>query len=189
MDKVIENANSSKQAEEWKPIPEYAGKYEISNWGRVKSFKLDSNGKILTPCNSGRGYYYVELWKYGKRKRCKIHRLVATAFIPNPNNLPEVNHKDENKRNNYLGNLEWCSQAYNLAYGTRVERISIPVVQLDKKGNFVSEFESLTEASKITDIAISSICNCCQHKKSFKSAGGFIFLYKDEYTARTQQDQ
>lgn len=187
MNTVEKNTNSIKQPEEWKQVPGYDGNYEVSNWGRVKSYQLDSNGRILVPCKSGRGYYYVELCKDGKRKRCKIHRLVAMTFIPNPGNLPEVNHKDENKRNNYLGNLEWCSQAYNLAYGTRVERISIPVVQLDNNGNFVAEYKSIIEASRLTGIATSSICYCCKHKDGYKSAKGFIWMYKDKYLQNQTQ--
>ena len=192
MDNVIEN--SVKLPEEWKPIPGYEGKYEISNWGRVKSYKLDSNGKILAPARYRNGYYFVSLSKDGKRKNCTIHRIVATAFIPNPDNLPEVNHKDENKRNNYLGNLEWCDHSYNNSYGTKnqrtAEKLGKPVVQLDKQGNFITEHKSIREASRVTSIAPINICRCCKHKDGYKSRGGFIWIYKDEYTAtKTHQDQ
>ena len=191
MDNVIEH---TLKQEEWKPIPGYEGLYEVSNYGRVRSFKWSSNGKILSPCKDGSGYCFVNLCKDGKaKKHCTVHRLVAEAFIPNPNNLPLVNHMDECKKNNYFGNLEWCTHKYNLSYGTRMERVveklSIPVVQLDKKGNFISEFESLTEASKITDIVISSICCCCNHKPGYKLAGGFVWIYKDEYTASQIQQE
>ena len=193
MDNVIEH---TLKQEEWKPIPGYEGLYEVSNYGRVKSYQLDSNGKILSPGNTGKdgsGYCFVNLCKDGKVKPRIIHRLVAEAFIPNPNNFPQVNHMDECKENNYFGNLEWCSPAYNISYGTRTRRMaeknSKPVVQLDKKGNFISEFESLTEASKITDIVISSICCCCNHKPGYKLAGGFLWIYKDEYTASQIQQE
>ena len=190
MTKVIENTNSIKQPEEWKPIPGYDGKYEVSNWGRVKSYKYNSDGKILSPLQDGNGYFFIHLSKNGKAKMCTIHRLVAEAFISNPSNFPVVNHKDENKQNNYVENLEWCTPAYNLAYGTRLERISKPVVQLDKKGNFVAEYKSAQEAFRATGIAQSSICKCCQHKPGHYSAGGFIWIYKDEYlNTQTQQDQ
>lgn len=183
MDKVIENTNSMKQAEEWRPIPGYEGMYEVSNYGRVKSYKQQKE-RILSPCNR-RGYYYVELCKDGKEKRYHVHRLVTTAFIPNPNNLPEVNHKDEDKGNNHVTNLEWCDRSYNIVYGTRtqrmVEKLSIPVVALDKNGNLVSEFESIREASRVTGIAPINICRCCKHKDGYKSRGGFIWIYKDEY--------
>ena len=191
MDNVIEH---TLKQEEWKPIPGYEGLYEVSNYGRVKSYQLDSNGKILSPGKDGSGYCFVNLYKDGKaKKHCIIHRLVAEAFIPNPNNLPQVNHKDECKKNNYFENLEWCSSAYNNSYGTRTrriaEKISKPVVQLEKKGNFIAEFESLREASRRTGIASISICSCCKHKPGHKSAGGFIWIYKDEYTASQIQQE
>ena len=191
MNNVIEH---TLKQEEWKPIPGYEGLYDISNYGRVRSFKWSSNGKILSTGNNGSGYLFVILCKDGKaKKNCTVHRLVAEAFIPNPNNLPLVNHMDECKKNNYFGNLEWCTHKYNLSYGTRMERVveklSIPVVQLDKKGNFISEFESLREASRRTGIASTHICNCCNHKPGYKSAGGFLWIYKDEYlNTQTPQD-
>ena len=187
MIKVIENTNSMKQPEEWKPIPGYDGKYEVSSYGRVKSYKYNSDGRILSPGNNGSGYYFVYLCKDGKAKQRTIHRLVAEAFIPNPSNFLEINHKDEDKGNNHVTNLEWCSRGYNLAYGTRLERISKPVVQLDKNGNFLAEYSSTHEASRVTSIAQSNICKCCKHKPGHSSAGGFIFLYKDEYLQNQTQ--
>ena len=167
--------------EEWKSIPGYEGLYEVSSWGRVKSYKYNSDGRILKSGSNRFGYYYVVLCKDGKEKTCSIHRLVAEAFIPNQSNLSEVNHKDEDKGNNCVQNLEWCDHSYNNSYGTRNQRISKPVVQLDKRGNFIAEYSSIKEASRLTGIASSSICYCCKHKYGFKSAGGFIFRYKDEY--------
>ena len=192
MDNVIEH---TLKQEEWKPIPGYEGLYEVSNYGRVRSFKWSSNGKILSPIKCGNGYLFVILYKDGKaKKHCTIHRLVAEAFIPNPSNFPQVNHMDECKKNNYFENLEWCSSAYNNSYGTRTRRMaeknSKPVVQLDKKGNFISEFESLREASRRTGIADENICRCCNHKPGRYSAGGFIWIYKDEYlNTQTQQEK
>ena len=188
MDKVIENTNSIKQPEEWKPIQGYEGLYEVSTWGRVKSHKWQKE-RILVPRQNSNGYYYVTLCKDGKIKTYQIHRLVTKEFIPNPSNLPEVNHKDEHKENNCVSNLEWCSRKYNNSYGTRLERISKRVVQLDKKGNLVDEYESIAETSRLTGISSINICYCCKHKKGYKSRGGFVFLYKDEYTAsQTHQD-
>ena len=191
MTKVIENTNSMKQPEDWKPIPGYEGLYEVSNWGRVRSFKWNSDGRILSPGKNNMGYYFVYLCKDGKAKGHTIHRLVAQAFIQNPSNFPVVNHKDECKENNCVDNLEWCTQKYNISYGTGLQRmaekISKPVVQLDKNGNFVAEYKSTQEASRVTGINHGNICCCCNHK-SYKSAGGFIWIYKDEYAA-TQHDQ
>lgn len=101
--------------EEWKDIIGFEGFYQVSNFGKVRNCVT---GKILKPGLQGKGYYSVTL----KRKGYKVHRLVAIAFIPNPNNLPIVNHKDENKLNNNADNLEWCDNRYNCNYGTGVER-------------------------------------------------------------------
>ena len=107
--------------EEWKDITGYEGLYLVSNLGNIKSVKT---GKLKSKCDNGRGYQVVNLYKNGKQKMHTVHRLVATAFIENPENLPEVNHKDENKKNNSIENLEWCTTEYNQKYGTRLQRLS-----------------------------------------------------------------
>ena len=101
--------------EEWKDIKGYEGLYQISNKGRVKS--LYNKSKILRP-GKRKGYFFVWLYKNKKRKQYSIHRLVAEHFLLNPDNLPVVNHKDENKLNNNVENLEWCTVEYNNNYGT-----------------------------------------------------------------------
>lgn len=117
--------------EEWREIEGYEGLYQVSNLGRVKSLfrvVIRSNGKPNTvnekilKYGMNRGYCAVVLCKNGKRKMYKVHRLVAMAFLSNPHNLPEVNHKDENKKNNCVDNLEWCTPKYNTNYGTCIER-------------------------------------------------------------------
>lgn len=110
----------------WKDIKGYEGKYQISNLGRVKSLlewcgnihkgKWINNSKIITPTGNGYGYLIIGLRRNQKKKNYYIHRLVAEAFIPNPNNLPVVNHKDYNKENNKVDNLEWCSQKDNIKH-------------------------------------------------------------------------
>ena len=113
--------------EEWRDIKGYEGKYQVSNLGRVKSLKDSKENyreKILSNSTDKRGYSNVNLYKNGKRNYFKVHRLVAEAFIPNPNNYPQVNHKDENKTNNCVSNLEWCTHEYNINYGTRNKRVS-----------------------------------------------------------------
>ena len=103
----------------FKPIPNYEGIYWITKNGDV----INANGKILKPYDNGYGYLMVDLKSNGIRKHARIHRLVAEAFIPNPNNLPEVNHKDEDSHNNFFSNLEWCTSSYNKTYGTgRIRR-------------------------------------------------------------------
>lgn len=124
------------KGEIWKDIEEYEGKYQVSNMGRVKSLertvRCGLNGgcyrtipeRIIKPIKDNYGYLVVNLWEDGKKKTCKVHRLVATAFLPNPENLPCINHRDENKRNNLAQNLEWCDVKYNNNYGTKNQRAS-----------------------------------------------------------------
>lgn len=99
----------------WKTIEEYPN-YSISSLGRVKRTKPNGCNIILRPIDDGKGYKRIHLFKDGKSKLCLIHRLVAQAFIPNPNNLPYINHKDENSSNNRVDNLEWCTAQYNSEY-------------------------------------------------------------------------
>lgn len=107
--------------EKWKPIQNYEGLYLISNLGNVYSIKKK---RIIRKLCTSAGYYQAELWKDGVPKWFLISRLVANEFIPNPNNLPYVNHKDENPLNNAAINLEWCDHKYNLNYGTTGIRMS-----------------------------------------------------------------
>lgn len=115
--------------EVWKDIPMYAGIYEVSTLGRVRS---KVTGKVSIPIKTESGYLKVAIYLNGRMKSERIHRLVATTFIPNPKNYPQVNHIDEDKTNNRVDNLEWCDSQYNINYGTRTQRakkaISIAVV-------------------------------------------------------------
>lgn len=131
-----------KYFEEWKPVEEFEGLYEVSNFGRVRSLNHKranrysyyiQKGRILkSGLNKKTGYWTVVLSKNGKYFTKRVHQLVAKAFIPNPNNYPCVNHKDENKNNNKFDNLEWCTYKYNNNFGSRNKRISI---SLSKKCN------------------------------------------------------
>lgn len=105
----------------WKEIEGYAGLYEVSNWGNIRSLKF---GRKLNPAVNSSGYKLISLSKEGKSKSFSVHRLVAEAFIPNSNNYPCINHKDENKTNNHVGNLEWCTQKYNCNYGNYNKKLS-----------------------------------------------------------------
>lgn len=109
----------------WKDINGYEGLYQVSNLGRIKSLpKFHQGERILKERIDRYGYLYIGFFKNKVKKYYKIHRLVAEAFIPNPKELPCVNHKDENKTNNNVENLEWCSVAYNNSYATRLERVA-----------------------------------------------------------------
>ena len=165
--------------EEWRDIKGYESLYQVSNLGRIKSLKNNRDNyreKILKVVQRGKhGYLGIGLHKNGKSKSFYIHRLVAEAFIPNPNNYKEVNHKDENKQNNRVENLEWCTREYNNRYGTRNQRQSEShkgVVSNKRKVQCVTTgkiFNTIKEASKYYFISIPSITMCCRGKT--KSAG------------------
>ena len=160
--------------EEWRDIEGFEGKYMASNTGKVKSLNYNKTGKekIMKPQDNGDGYLFVQLCKDGKVKTCRINRLVAQAFLPNPNNLPEVNHKDENPKNNNVENLEWCSRQYNVDYS-----LSKAVIGIDKVSGLILEFPSVREAERQTDIASSNICACL--KGRLKSTGGYYWHYAE----------
>ena len=120
-----------------KDIENYEGLYAITPEGEVWSYKRK---KFLVPYTCGDKYLIVALCKYGVRKQYYVHRLVAEAYIPNPENLPQINHRDENKTNNCLQNLEWCDAKYNNNYGTRNDKIKKPILQFDLDGNFIREW-------------------------------------------------
>ena len=163
--------------EVWKDIKNYDGDYQVSNFGRVKSFK---NGKenILSLGITKRKYQFVILSKNDIRKNFQVHRLVAMTFIPNPNNLPQVNHKDENPSNNNLENLEWCDNKYNINYGTRLKKLRMKVDQYTLDGIFLKTWTGLRQVGIELGISPSNISACCKGK--VKSAGKFKWKYHFE---------
>ena len=162
----------------WKDIEGYEGKYQVSNFGNVKSLDYRRTGKeqLLKPMLQTKGYFCVMLCK--PNKIYLIHRIVAKAFIPNPENLPYVNHKDENKHNNHVYNLEWCTQLYNLNYGSRNERIrkslSKKVYQYTLDGKFVKEWKSTKECCR-NGFNQGHIASCCRGER--KTHKGYIWSY------------
>jgi len=170
----------------WKPVVGYEGIYEVSDCGEVRSIPHAVNccigprtipGKMLKQSKSKKtGYLSVCLSNGNKKKMALVHRLVAMAFIPNVNNHPQINHKDENKSNNTVENLEWCTSKYNNNYGTIKQRISAknkiskckPVSQI-LNGTVIDIFPSTISARHITDPG--HIGACCNGKR--KSAGGY----------------
>lgn len=165
----------------WKTIEDYPN-YMISNMGRIKSVWFGK--ERLLRLIMVKGYLMVNLCKNGKGKKFQIHRLVAQAFIPNPDNLPQVNHKDENPKNNCVENLEWCNAKYNANYGNRIdkikEKIKKPVLQFDNEGNLVQKWDSATTASKTLKIFKTNISNCMKGRR-YKTTGGYKWGYIDDY--------
>ena len=154
----------------------------MSSLGRVKSLKFGKEKILKTPLVSG-GYLAVNLCKEGKRKTHTIHRLVAFAFLPNPDNLPFVNHKDENPSNNVVSNLEWCSAEYNTNYGTRNRRIAESNTNHPKFSKQVICVEtgviypSIKQVERKLGFANSNISAACNGK--YKRAYGFHWRYID----------
>lgn len=162
----------------WKNIN---SKYQVSNLGRVRSLHY---GKVkqLSLCKNSDGYLVVSLWDKMKRKQYLVHRLVAEAFIPNPNNYPQINHINEDKTDNSVTNLEWCDCKYNVNYGTHNQRMfdNMPkhcVVKYDLEGNYIAEYQSIKMAARENNISSSNISQCCNGKR--KTAGKCIWKYKE----------
>lgn len=158
--------------------PEGFSMYEISNMGNGKSNK--KRKVFLKPLVNKDGYlYFILIGDDGKRHTCYIHRLVAKAFIENPDpiNFKEINHKDEVKSNNYFTNLEWCDRTYQIRYGHCIEKGAKkrqkPVYQYTLDGKLVGVYSSRMEAEKMTGISNQYISHCCNGR--YPSAKGFIF--------------
>lgn len=154
--------------EVWKDVLGYEGLYQVSNLGRIKSLpRHTTRGKIRKLIPQRSGYLMFPAWKNGKLKLLSVHRCVAKAFIPNPKNLPQVNHKDECKTNNCVSNLEWCSAKYNTNYGTGHMRAtyseSKSVLQLTLDGELVKRWLSATEAGQ-HGFGEGNVANCCRGK-------------------------
>ena len=175
-----QTAKADAGSEFWKPICGYEGKYLISNRGRVRTIaRQGTNDRILKQRIGRNGYCLVMLLKHGKYKTHLVHRLVAIAFIGNPKSLPCVNHKDEDKQNNRVENLEWCSYQYNNNYGTARKRGSEkrwkPCIGTWADGK-TRRFESCTIASRETGISQGNIWGACNGL--WKTAGGVIWKYE-----------
>ena len=197
----------------WKPVVGYEELYEVSNFGRVRSLdRIDSNnhplkGVILKPYISNSGYLLVGLYKQQKRDRKLLHRLVAEAFIPNPENKPEIDHINTIKTDNTVflnedgsidyekTNLRWTTRKENInnpltktkmrinarkpskgKYGKKHHR-SKPIIQYDKEGNFIKEWECANDVERVLGISNKHIGSVCLGKR--KSCGGYIWKYKN----------
>ena len=182
----------------WKNIEEYENYYQVSNYGKVKSLKriiIRSDNKpylqkeqLLKPGKTKKGYLQVVLTKEFKTKPCRVHRLVAQAFIPNPNNLPQVNHIDGNKENNNVSNLEWVSNYDNMQHSIKtglrdIKKITNilyesnrrPIIQYDINGNFIKKWNSIKDVEVQLNIPNQNIIKVCQNKRH--TAGGYKWEY------------
>lgn len=170
--------------EHWRDIVGYESLYQVSDLGRVRSLKFGKE-RVLVGSKHTNGYLQVVLWKDGKMKNYLVHRLVAQAFIPNPDGLPCVNHKDECKTNNIVFNLEYCDVAYNSNFGTRNKRVakaltnhptkSRTVHQYTLDGSLVRLYPSAHEAERMTGYPHSNISACCNGK--YKTMYGYMWSY------------
>ena len=164
----------------WKNIENYEGLYQVSNLGRVKSLDRIDNigrkrkGRILKAQQINSGYLQVPLWKNNKVELKRVHRLVAEAFLDNPDNLPEVNHKNEIKTDNRVENLEFCDSFYNARYETALERrrkantnhpsYSKKVYQYSLDGELIAEYPSTMEVQRQLAFTHTNISKCCLGK-------------------------
>lgn len=166
--------------ETWKDIKDYENLYQVSNLGKIRSIGYNKE-KILKTFKD-RKYLSVNLYKNKKHKKHRVHRLVAQAFVLNPNNYPIINHIDENKHNNNANNLEWCDIKYNNNYGSRGNKISETkskiICQYDLDGNLITKWKGIKSINIGVKINPSDISKCCNNKQ--KTSKGFIWKYKEE---------
>lgn len=191
--------------EVWKDVKGYEGAYQVSNLGNVRSldrttevrkgnntYTIVRKGKVLQPLIRQHGYLGVQLFDRLQATNARgmrtvsIHRLVAEAFVPNPDGLPEVNHKDEDKTNNRADNLEWMSHAKNSSYGTRGRRISEkntngkrskPICQYTISGKFIEEYPSVSEVERKHGFAPANISRCANGSPQYHHAYGYLWVW------------
>lgn len=163
----------------WKDIKGYEGLYQVSNLGRIKNIKFKTQ-RILKQRQLADGHFTIGLCKNSAIKRHLVHRLVAISFIPNPNSLPIINHKDEDPTNNCVDNLEWCTNKYNSNYGTKNKRISESLKGKNWRRKIIcvetSEiFNSSKEINRKYGYHHQTIRYCCKGK--FNTAYGYHWQY------------
>lgn len=200
----------------WKSVVGYEGLYEVSNLGRIKSLARQETftsalGKIVKRSRKGRiiiqseskGYSRAHMCKNGIVKIALVHRMVGVAFIPNPNNYPEINHKNGIRSDNRVENLEWCSKSQNIrhCYDVLKRKVSpnvinvyggdhpasTPILQYDLNGNFLREWPSAIEIQRALNVNSPNIIACCRGKQ--QTCGGFSWKHKHERKIRQKSKQ
>lgn len=167
----------------WRDIQGYEGLYQVSNYGRVKSLCAGRwHTEMIRKAVPDKDGYLTVVFKKDNKVSCyKIHRLVASAFISNPNNLPHINHKDENKTNNHVSNLEWCTAKYNNYYHDKCKRCCKEVCMLDDLGNVLKVFPSINDAAKEVGVTPSHLSTVLSRRRSRnKYAGGYRWKFLKE---------
>ena len=188
----------------WKPVVGWENLYEVSNLGNIRTLHY-KKPYLMHPTVDQKGYMRISFVAPNtkKYKRYGVHRVVAEAFIPNPEKLPQINHKDEDKTNNHIDNLEWCTGKYNCNYGkhndkirasrvgmklsnshianlrkVRTEIAGKAVIQLSQNGDVINRFNSISEASRCTGVSISSISHTCNGRS--KMGCGYVWEFTND---------
>lgn len=178
----------------WKPIRGYEGRYEISNFGNVASlrFARGSNRRLLKQSTNTWGYSQVTLSKDKVKKNFTVHRLVAEAFVDNPNNFKQINHIDENKSNNKAENLEWCNSLYNVNYGERTTKVSNtlkrPVIATLEDGT-TEYYGSVQEAASALGVSHSAISSAIHKKNRHKRCKGREWRFIEQGESNEQRNK
>lgn len=176
-----------KSNERWKTIVGFDSRYQVSNFGNVRTHDYRRLGltAMLKQSLTPQGYMTVSLAKTsGERKSCLVHRLVAEAFLDNPFGYPIINHKDENKTNNCVDNLEWCTYRHNLTYGSRIDHIRKPILAITEDHK-IEKYDSATTASTVLGVSRAGIVRALKNDSSTCCGRRWYYINKRSYKCKT----